>query len=315
MTPGTRHIRIGYLSTLYHTSYILQGTGLLADQGITAGWTLFPSGPDMVTAIREDEIDLGYLGLPPAIIGIDHGTDIVCVAGGHIEGTLLVGREEWKSLDECRDISAFLTQFEGLSFGCPPRGSIHDVILTDLLGRTGTGSIQVKHYPWADFIPDALQGGEIAAAAGTPALAVSAMRYGGAKVLVWPSQAWPFNPSCGIIVQRDLCSDRDLLTRFIRVHEEACEQIRREPGRCARIVSQVTENVDPSFIEQVYAVSPRYCAALPREYRSSTMRFVDALYRAGYISRSVGEREIFDATIIDKVHCEPPHYYPPAGEA
>lgn len=264
----------------------------------------------MIAAMREDEIDMGYLGLPPAIIGIDRGSDLVCVAGGHIEGTLLVGGKEWKSLDECQDITTFLTQFKGLSIGCPPRGSIHDVIVTDLLGRTGTSSISVVHYPWADFIPDALQAGEIAAAAGTPALAVTAMRYCGAKVLLRPPQAWPYNPSYGIIVQRDLCSDRDLLTRFIRVHEEASERIRHEPGLCARIVSRVTENVAPSFIEEVYRVSPRYCASLPHEYRSSTMQFVDALFRAGYISTPVHEQDIFDITTVDRVHGGPPHYYP-----
>ena len=79
-------------------------------------------------------------------------------------------------------MKAFLSQFSGKAIGTPPRGSIHDVIVNELLREHGIADVTVKNYPWADFLSDALQSGEIAAAAGTPALAVTARRYGSASL-------------------------------------------------------------------------------------------------------------------------------------
>jgi NitT/TauT family transport system substrate-binding protein len=301
-------IRIGYLSTLYHTSFLLQDTVLLRDRGLRATWTLFPSGPDMVSAMREARIDLGYIGLPPVIIGIDRGIGLTCIAGGHIEGTLMIAGKEVRSLGECTGMPGFLTQFSGKTIGTPPRGSIHDVIVNELLRENGIGDISVKNYPWADFLPDALLEGEIAAAAGTPALAVAAERWGRARIVVPPDRLWPFNPSYGIVVMKDMLPRRDLLIRFLSAHEGACEMIRRDPGRCARIVAKTTGMVDEAFVMESYRLSPKYCASLPPEYRASTMKFVSTLFDLGYISRRIDEGEIFDTSFIEKVHPGPHHY-------
>ena len=209
-------IRIGHLSTVYHTSFLLQGTPLLRDRGLDAAWTLFASGPDIVNAMREDRIDLGYIGLPPVIIGIDRGLGLTCIAGGHIEGTVMIAGKEARSLGECTGMQNFLTQFSGKTIGTPPKGSIHDVIVHELLRKYGIADISVKNYPWADFLPDALLEGEVAAAAGTPALAVAAERWGRAKIVVPPDRLWPFNPSYGIVVLREMLSRRNLLSSFSR---------------------------------------------------------------------------------------------------
>ena len=85
-------IRIGHLSTMYHTAFLLRGTDLLERQGLAATWALFPSGPDIINAMQNGTIDLGYIGLPPVIIGIDRGLSLACIAGGHVEGTVMISR-------------------------------------------------------------------------------------------------------------------------------------------------------------------------------------------------------------------------------
>ena len=56
---------------MYHTAFLLRGTDLLDRQGLAATWRLFPSGPDIISAMQRGDLDLGYIGLPPVIIGID----------------------------------------------------------------------------------------------------------------------------------------------------------------------------------------------------------------------------------------------------
>jgi len=301
-------IRIGHLSTLYHTAFLLRGSGLLAKQGIQATWTLFPSGPDIINAMQAGKLDLGYIGLPPVIIGIDRGLKLACIAGGHIEGTVMIAGESIQTLDECGSMPAFLSQISGKTIGTPPKGSIHDVISSSLLEENNRTDITVRNYPWADFLSDALVNGEIAAAAGTPALATTARRYGNARIVVPPDRLWPFNPSYGIIVMREMLSRRDLLTKFLLTHEAACEWIRRDPHTCAEIVAQTIGMVDPAFVLETYRISPKYCAALPPEYIESTMKFAKTLYALGYTSRMVHKDECFERSLIKTVHIGSHHY-------
>ncbi|MGZ4864430.1 MAG: ABC transporter substrate-binding protein [Halobacteriota archaeon] len=309
METNPHRLRVGHLPTLYHTSFILMGTDLLKKDNVEAKWTLFPSGPDLVNAMCAAQIDIGYVGLPPAIIGIERGCSLVCVAGGHVEGTVLIGGADVQALGQCASMAEFLEQFLGRVIGCPPRGSIHDVIVHELLKDYDIKDVGVNNYNWADFLPDALVEGEIAAAAGTPALAVTARRYYGAHMIVPPTRLWPCNPSYGIVVSRETLTQRKGLIRgFLDAHETACEMIMSNPRKCAQIVARTTGVVDAGFMKEVYQLSPKYCASLPPGYIASTMKFVNALTTLGYISRRLTETDIFDPSLIYDMHPIPPHY-------
>jgi len=105
------------------------------------------------------------------MIGIENGLEIKCVGCGHVEGTVMIGSLSYQTYDELGDVSSVLGQFECESIGTPTRGSIHDIIIRQL---TQGLDIEVKNYNWADFIPEALEDGEIAAGMGTPSLATAA---------------------------------------------------------------------------------------------------------------------------------------------
>jgi len=302
-----KSLNIGHLSTVYHTSFILEGTDWLKNAGIEANWKLFASGPDIVNAFETGAIDLGYIGLPPVIAGVARGIPFKCVAGGHVEGTVMLAQKEYCGVDELCDVAAVLSQFEGKIIGTPPKGSIHDVIARDTIGLLGL-NIEVRNYPWADFVLDALVDGEIPAAAGTPPLAVAANRFCGAKIIIPPHRLWPNNPSYGIVVRNELMEDPDTIVHFLEMHEKASNFIRDRPREAAEIVAKLTQIVDPDFVLEAYRISPKYCSALSPEYVESTMGFVKVLKKLGYISRLVEKDEIFDLRFIEKVHPGPPHY-------
>ena len=309
---ANKKLRIGHLSTFYHTSFILMGTQWLEDKlGLTVKWNMFGGGPAIVDAFSRGEVDIGYIGLPPVMIGIDRGVPIICVGGGHVEGTVMIGPPGCNTLEDMSgDMASVLEQFRGGTIGCPPSGSIHDVIIRNLLEKQDLDkSIEVKNFPWADFIPDALENGQLDAAIGTPPLSIASARVCGAKVVIPPSKLWPFNPSYGIIVSQELLRDRcGLVEDFLRLHEDASNLIRDEPERAARIVSELVEVVDSDFILQTYRVSPRYCADLPGEYIDSTMAFVPVLRNLGYVGNKLDEGDVFDRTVIEYVHPGEHHY-------
>jgi NitT/TauT family transport system substrate-binding protein len=304
-------IRIGHLSTFYHTAILLMAGGE-AERRLGAGveWKLMGTGPAIMKAFRQKELDLAYIGLPPAIIGISQGIGVLCVAGGHMEGTVMAGTAKWKGFPEAGDLASVLGQFRGGKIGVPGKGSIHDVILKECIEQSGlAGKIEVINYPWADLVTEAVAGGEVSAAFGTPALAVAIERFAGGKVLYPPSKLWPDNPSYGIVADAGfLQREREIVERFLVLHEEATAFMRNEPGEAARAIADYVGIIDREFVLDTLRISPKYCAQLTEGYVASTMRFVPVLKKFGYIHDDIAQDRIFSRSIISRIHPKKDHY-------
>lgn len=304
-------IRIGHLSTFYHTAMVLMARN---DNGLRLGgqveWRLFGTGPAIVGAFEKGELDLAYIGLPPAIIGIEHGAGIVCIAGGHMEGTVISAKKRYQGSPEITELREILRQFVGLRIGVPGTGSIHDVILRECIERSGLDhDIEVVNFAWSDQVLEALVKDEVAAAVGTPALAVAVCRYAEGTILYPPSQLWPHNPSYGILAARDfLAREKEIAEKFLVLHKEASSFLRSSPAEAARLIARYVGFIDEEFVLDTLKVSPKYCAQISEEYSNSTMEFVGVLKRLGYISRRLSEHEIFDPSLINKIHPEKDHY-------
>jgi len=302
-------VRIGYLSTIYHTAHILKRSAWLDKLGVSSSWRLFGTGPAMVEAFAAVEIELGYIGLPPAMIGIDRGVPLRCIAGGHVEGTIMIGGGSYAPLRRTGSLQEALGQFAGKKIGAPARGSIHDVIIRFLLQKFQIAGASVINFPWADLIPAAIAEGEIDGAVGTPQLAVAARQFYGQDIVLPPDAIWPFNPSYGIVVRQELLKEAALLRGFLELHEKACNVMRLHREKAAAQLAQENRAMSPDFILKTCALSPKYCASLPDEYIQSTLAFVPVLMNMGYLKRSLTREDIFDCSFIEAAHPEPHHYY------
>lgn len=289
---------------MYHSSFILMSTDWLERAGIEPKWEIFGGGPAIVRALENNEIDIGYIGLPPTMIGIDRSLKAKCIAGGHVEGTVMIATAKYHTLDECNNNNTlFLEQFRGLSIACPPAGSIHDVIIRNYIKEAGLDEeIRILNYEWADMIPEAIMDGEIEAAVGTPSLAVVAKRYCDAKVVISPEKLWPDNPSYGIVASQNMIDNsHDTLLKFIELHDKACRFIRENTEEASELVADTIKMVDADFVQDMYMISPKYTAKVSEEYIASTMRFVDVLHELGYISGKLRQEEIFDLRFVKKL--------------
>jgi NitT/TauT family transport system substrate-binding protein len=305
-------IRIGHLSTFYHTAILLMAKGE-ADARLDADveWKLMGTGPAIMQAFQRHELDLAYIGLPPAIIGMAHDIDVICVAGGHMEGTVMAGKSHWLGYTDTSDLRVILQQFRGRRIGVPGKGSIHDVILKDYIERYGLGlEVGIVNYQWADLVTEAVVHDEVSAAFGTPALAVAIKRFIDGKILYPPYQLWPGNPSYGIVADRKfLQAEEETVERFLLLHEEATAFIRRKPMEAARKIADFVGIIDQEFVLETLLVSPKYCAQLTKDYIASTMKFVPVLKKRGYIPSDVGQERIFSTAIIERIHPEHEHYH------
>jgi len=274
-------------------------------------WILFGTGPAMVEAFKKEELDIGYMGLPPAIIGIDKEVPIKCVAGGHVEGTVMIAREEYKTMIQLNDnMHAVLSQFKGNVIGVPSKGSIHDVILNYYLKEYNLlNEVEVRNYAQAEFIAFDIKEGIIAGGVGTPALAVFASTIMDSHIIIEPNYLWKYNPSYGIFFHSKFIKNQpDLIITFLHHHKKASYLLRNSQSLAAEKISKTFEIIDKNYAESVLRISPKYCISLSEEYINATMEFVSTLKSLGYVKRDLTIDEIFSLEFVRKVHPEADHY-------
>ncbi|MHA1477437.1 MAG: ABC transporter substrate-binding protein [Promethearchaeota archaeon] len=305
-------LRIGHLSTAYHTNFILMGEkDLQRDFNKEIRWKLFGTGPAMIEAFQNKKLDIGYMGLPPAIIGIDKGVPIKCVAGGHVEGTIMVANKEYKTMTDLNNnISDTFSQFKGCSIGVPSKGSIHDVILNLYLKKYSlVDEIDVKHYKQAEFIAIDIKKGILEGGVGTPALAVFSSTIFDSHLIIPPEFLWKDNPSYGIFFHENIIENEpEIVLKFLIHHKEASLMLRESPSKAANIISNTFEILTERYVSEVLKISPKYCIALSEGYIKSTMEFVSNLKDLGYIKKELRIKDIFDTKFVHQIHPEPEHY-------
>jgi NitT/TauT family transport system substrate-binding protein len=301
-------MRIGYLSTIYHTSLIIKNLHPKIC-GEKVEWQLYATGPAMIEGFSSGKIDLGYIGLPPVMIGISNGLDLKCIAGGHVEGTVIIAQKKYEKAHCKNDLNNVISQFEGKKIGVPSRGCIHDVIIREIVADH---NIEIKNYRWADLIPYALEDGEIDAGVGTPAMAVAASSIASTNVIVAPEYLWAYNPSYGINVREDVLTEHEeFLNEFLNIHEETCNFIRKFPEKASKIASSELGLDNNEFSLKTFKISPKYCASLPDDYINSAMKFLPLLKDLGYLDSNLKSKEVFNKGLIKKIHVEMPHYENP----
>ncbi len=305
------NLRIGHLSTFYHTALLLmertEEISKILHRPIE--WKLYGTGPAIVKAFEENEIDIAYIGLPPAAIGIERGIPVKCIAGGHVEGTVIAGSENLRGFPYIQNIEEFFYSLRSKRIGIPGNGSIHDVLIRDYVEKLGLREeIEIINFPWADMIVESMKKGDISIAAGTPNLAISVKRFLNGKILWPPDRLWPYAPSYGIVVREEILKEKKTLKDFLLLHESATTFLRERPEEAAGIIAKIIGLVDKEFVLETLRVSPRYCAHLPKEYIESTMELLKAMKRLGYIKRDFREEEIFFTELIREIHPQEGHY-------
>lgn len=280
-------MRIAYLSTAYHTSHLLRNI-------IKVEWKLFSTGMEIMKAFENNRIDLAYVGMTPVIYAKNKGLELICIAGGHVEGTVIAGRTE-REFPDC---------LEGKKVGTLAKGTMHDVVL-----RSVNAEFEIVNYSYAEMLLNDFIDNKVDFVCGTPNLAVLAEKYG-AKIVCKPKDLWPWNPSYGIVVARKfLKENQELLADFLIKHEWACNLLREAKDFVVeKIYNSFKGELKIDEIRKIVELSPKYCASLPLEYLESTLKLAEFMKKLKYIEKVPKKDEIFDLSLISEIHPQMEHY-------
>ncbi len=300
-------VNVGYLPSMCQAIYVLkQHKTLERELGVDAvDYKRYESGPLITQAFAQGEADIGFMGIPPVMIGIDKGVPIKVIASTHSEGSSLIARgKNYKNLTELGSIQSVLQQFEGRSVGAPGKGSIQDVIIRTELKKAGVNAT-IKNIPIASSLPALLNEGQIEAYVVWPPFEMEGVMKGYGDVVIPSEKLWPYNPCCALVVTDKFEKEHpDVVQRLVELHNYASMFIMSHPEELADAANAELGINNETALASI-EFSPKYCALPDERYINSTMEFVNALKDLGYTTNNLTEDQIFDLKYIKKAHPGP----------
>lgn len=300
-------VKVGYLPSMCQSIYVLKEHKTLERElGVDlVDYKRYESGPLITQAFAQGEADIGFMGIPPVMIGIDKGVPIKVIASTHSEGSSLIARgKTYKNLTELGSIEAVLKQFDGKSIGAPGKGSIQDIIIRTELKKAGINAT-IKNIPVASTLPALLNEGQIEAYVVWPPFEMEGVLKGYGDVVIPSDKLWPYNPCCALVVTDKFEKEHpDVVQKLVELHNDASMFIMAHPEELAD-AANAELGIDNETALASIEFSPKYCALPDERYINSTMQFVNALKDLGYTTNNLTEEQIFDLKYIQKAHPGP----------
>ena len=235
-------LRLGYFANLTHAPAIVGvDQGIFKDHlgpNVTLKTQVFNAGPDVVTAILSDALDISYIGPNPSINGYaqSHGEAVRIIAGSTSGGASLVVKPD---ITKPADL-------KGKKLATPQLGNTQDVALRSWLkdngltsDTSGGGDVSITPQANADALT-AFVNGSIDGAWVPEPWATRMVKEGGGKILVDERDLWPNGQfvTTDIIVRTKFLDEHpDVVKQFLEGHVAAVDFLNGDSATAQKAVN------------------------------------------------------------------------------
>jgi len=241
-------VRIGYLLGDLHQLpfFVAQDKGFFAEEGLNVEVVgPFEAGPAEMDALAANQIDMGYVGVAPAVLAAARKVPLSIVSGVNLEGSGLVTSMDINSVAE----------LNSKKIATPAPGSIQYVMFGMLLDHNNLAYNDIELFPGTVKPPDmpqSLQTGRIDGYFVWEPFVAKSVVGGYGKVLVESKDIWPGHPCCVIVAGGDFVGAHDLtVASVIRAQRRAIDFIAANPAEARSIAAKWTK-LDPAVIDNAF---------------------------------------------------------------
>ncbi len=241
-------IRIGYLLGDLHQLpfFVAVDKGFFSDEGVQINVVgPFDAGPAEMDALAAGQIDMGYVGMAPAVLAAARKIPLSIVSGVNLEGSGLVADLKIGSVAELKS----------KKIATPAPGSIQYVMFGMLLADNDLGYSDIELFPGTVKPPDmpqSLQTGRIDGYFVWEPFVAKSVVGGYGKVLKESRDIWPGHPCCVIVAGGEFVSSHDnTVSAVIRAHRRAISFIESNPDEAKAIAAKWTK-LDPAVIDNAF---------------------------------------------------------------
>ncbi|MFX1465150.1 MAG: ABC transporter substrate-binding protein [Promethearchaeota archaeon] len=285
-------IKIGYLRGDLHqlSFFVASERELYKEEGLDIAPSFFSNGVEEMDAFTSGSIDIGYLGIAPAILKrINAETNIKIIAAVNYDGSAIIA-PVYSSLYSISDL-------KGKTIAIPGYGTVQNILLNMALEQSGININEVNMTqigPWNMQVT--LEHRDVDAFIAWEPYPAKAVEEGSGKYLVKSSEIWKNHPCCVLAVQEDFLRDhRDIVEKIVKIHINATNWIKANPSEAASIGAQWT-GVD----QEVVVLAMKNIEYNYYPDKKSMKIYLEKLIQYGYVdSTQVEDVDLFMDSFID----------------
>jgi len=241
-------VRIGYLLGDLHQLpfFVAQERGFFKDEGINVQVVgPFDAGPAEMDALAANQLDIGFVGVSPAILAAARKIELSVIAGVNLEGSALATAN---SINSIADLKA-------KKVATPAPGSMQYILMGMLLSQNKMSLNDLELFPGTVKPPDmaqALQTGRIDGYFVWEPYISKSVVSGAGKVLVESKDIWAGHPCCVIVTRNDFAANNDgVVSGVVRAHRKAVQFIEDNPSE-AKVIAQKWTKLDEAVINAAF---------------------------------------------------------------
>ena len=284
--PGETTVKIGYLPSDHDSAlFVAQSQKLYEAQGINVETSQFNNGGDLMTAMASGDIDIGYVGVTPALSSIAKGVPIKIVSGAQMEGSgILVANNS--TITSVADL-------KGKKVATPGEASIQYMLLEYALNQENINISEVNPSSMkVAQMNDALKTGKVDAIVTYEPYVSIATNAGYGKLLENSSKILPDHPCCVVVASDKFIKEHPKeLKSILAIHENATKYINEHPNDAAKLLP--SDIVPNATLEGKVLSNINFVSGLNDSYKKSVTDFMNTEVKLGVLKQSIPEDKIF----------------------
>ncbi|WP_414469048.1 ABC transporter substrate-binding protein [Methanobacterium sp. ACI-7] len=278
-------VTIGYLPSDHHAAlFVANFQGMYEKEDIRVQLVPFRAGPEIIKALEEGEIDVGYCGISPVITAIDNGKPIKIVAAVNQEGSGIVANSNIKTINDLKSKRVAI----------PQKGSVQDILLKDTLksNNISLSDVQIIESE-VPYMPKSLLFNKFDAFVAWEPYPSAAQIDENETILAYSEELWEDHPCCVIITTDDYAkSSTNKLNKILSVHREATNYINSHKNETVLIISKKlgTEiEVEEESLKHVEFVSD-----LSDNFVNNVFKIVEIQKQLEYTKNNITKEQLFN---------------------
>lgn len=287
-------VRIGYIFSDHHAAFfVAKEKKLYESQGIKVEEKGFFWGGPLIEALSTGNVDIGYVGTSPAIIGRANDNPVTVIAAVQNEGSgIAVSKELYeKGIDSLKELKGKKIAHTGI-------GSVPHVLLLKELEKVGLTKddvdLKIIAAPEMQMV---LENGEIDAFVVFQPWLSKAKNEGAVEVIKTSNEMWLNHPCCVMVANEGFIeNNKDLIESLVYIHKEATSFINTNRKETVKIVAKNLgldeRTVQESMTGMEYSINPNIDAI---------NEFANMMYNLKLINKKPNADEFVKLDFLEKI--------------
>lgn len=284
-------ITVAYIPSDHEAAFMVaEAQNTYKEAGLNVKSVQMSSGSGVVQAVASGDVDIGYVGLVPAIQGISTGVPAKIVGAVNLDGSGIV-------VEENSNITS-VPDLKGRKIASPGVNSIQQVLLLYELDKYNMTAKDLDILSVNIFmIPSTLASQKVDAyIAYEPYVTLSPYRDTG-KVLMYSEDIMPGHPCCVIISRQDFIDQHPQdLQKFLDIHKNTTQFVNNNKNETAYLISKIL-TTNPGLEEEALP-HVIFVSQLDDAFQDNVMNFLKVEQKLGFLKVNLTKEQIFDTQFL-----------------